>query len=56
MEHPPRKQGRPTKDPARHKRNRGISMTDAEYAKLIELATAENKGISEYIITKLGLS
>ncbi len=31
-------------------------MTDAEYAKLIELATAENKGISEYIITKLGLS
>lgn len=49
------KMGRPTKDPARHKRNRGISLTDAEYAKLGKLAAAENQGVSEYIIKKLGL-
>ena len=47
--------GRPKKDPARHKRNRGISMTDAEYSKLSSLAAGENRGVSEYIITKLGL-
>jgi hypothetical protein len=49
------KMGRPKKDPARHKRNRGISMTDAEYAKLSNLAAGENRGVSEYIIMKLGL-
>lgn len=56
MEEKPKRQGRPPKDPARHKRNRGISMTDAEYQKLGELAAAENLGVSEYIITKLNLS
>ena len=56
MEEQPKKQGRPVKDPARHKRNRGISMTDAEYQKLGSLAKSENLGISEYIIVKLGLT
>lgn len=49
------KMGRPRKDPARHKRNRGISLTDAEYAELTRLATEANLGVSEYIIKKLGL-
>lgn len=51
-----RAQGRPKKDPAKHKKNRGISMTDAEYAKLGKLAEAANMGISEYVINKCGLS
>jgi len=46
--------GRPTKDPERHKRPRSLSFTDAEYAKLGELAKAK-LGRSEYIIERLGL-
>jgi hypothetical protein len=49
------KQGRPKKDPAKHKRNRGISMTDAEYLKLKNLAEAAELGVSEFIIQRLGL-
>jgi len=47
--------GRPTKDPERHKRPRSLSFTDAEYAKLGELAKAAKLGRSEYIIERLGL-
>jgi hypothetical protein len=47
--------GRPTKAPERLKRPRSLSFTDAEYAKLGELATAARLGRSEYIIEKLGL-
>lgn len=48
--------GRPTKAPERHKRPRSLSFTDAEYAKLGELAKAARLGRSEYIIEKLGLN
>ena len=47
--------GRPTKDPERLKRPRTLSFTDAEYAKLGELAAAAKRGRSEYIIEQLGL-
>ena len=47
--------GRPTKDPERLKRPRTLSFTDAEYAKLGELAKAAKLGRSEYIIDRLGL-
>jgi hypothetical protein len=47
--------GRPTKDPERHKRPHSLSFTDAEYAKLGELAKVAKLGRSEYIIEKLGL-
>lgn len=47
--------GRPTKDPERLKRPHTLSFTDAEYAKLGELAKAAKLGRSEYIIEKLGL-
>jgi hypothetical protein len=47
--------GRPTKDPERLKRSRTLSFTDAEYAKLGELAKAAKLGRSEYIIDRLGL-
>ena len=55
MEEEPKRQGRPLKDPARHKRGRSISMTNAEYARLGELAAAANRGISEYVVETLGL-
>lgn len=51
-----KKQGRPKKDPARHKRNRGISLTDDEYKALQDKAAQANCGVSEYIILKLGLA
>ena len=47
--------GRPTKDPERLKKSRTLSFTDAEYAKLGELAKAAKLGRSEYIIDRLGL-
>jgi hypothetical protein len=47
--------GRPTKAPERHKRPRSLSFTDAEYAKLGELAKAAKLGRSEYIIDRLEL-
>jgi hypothetical protein len=47
--------GRPTKDRDRLKKSRTLSFTDAEYAKLGELAKAAKLGRSEYIIEKLGL-
>lgn len=47
--------GRPTKDPERIKRGHSLSFTDAEYAKLGELAKAAKLGRSEYIIDRLGL-
>ena len=50
MEEQPKKQGRPKKDPAKHKRNRTLSLTDAEYAKLRSLATAAGKEVSEFVI------
>lgn len=49
------KMGRPTKDQDRHKRSRTLSFTDAEYAKLGELAKAAKLGRSEFIIDRLGL-
>jgi hypothetical protein len=42
-------------DPERLKRPRSLSFTDAEYAKLGELAKAAKLGRSEYIIDRLGL-
>ena len=47
--------GRPRKDPARHKRSRTLSFTDAEYERLATLADAAGMGRSEYIVEKLGL-
>jgi hypothetical protein len=47
--------GRPTKAPERLKKSRTLSFTDAEYAKLGELAKAAKLGRSEYIIDRLGL-
>lgn len=47
--------GRPTKDPERLKKSRTLSFTDAEYAKLGELAKAAKLGRSEFIIDRLGL-
>ena len=47
--------GRPPKDPERLKKGRSLSFTDAEYAKLGQLATAQKLGRSEYIVAKLGL-
>jgi len=44
MEQAPRRQGRPTKDPARHKRGHNISMTDEEWKRLGELAQAAKPG------------
>jgi hypothetical protein len=56
MEQAPKRQGRPTKDPARHKRGHNISMTDDEWKRLGELAQAANRGISEYVVETLGLN
>jgi endonuclease YncB( thermonuclease family) len=47
--------GRPTINPEQLKRGRALSFTDAEYAKLGELAKAAKLGRSEYIIDRLGL-
>jgi hypothetical protein len=47
--------GRPPKDRDRLKKSRTLSFTDAEYAKLGELAKVAKLGRSEYIIEKLGL-
>lgn len=56
MDEKPKRTGRPPKDPARHKRSRTLSFTDDEYNKLMRLAEAANRGVSEYIIEQLGLN
>ncbi|WP_148103387.1 hypothetical protein [Hymenobacter rigui] len=56
MEEQPRKQGRPRKDPSRQKKNRTISLTDAEWKEMGEKAAAANRGISEYIIEQCGIT
>lgn len=56
MEEQPRRQGRPSKDPSRHKRGHNISMTDDEWNRLGELAQAANRGISEYVVEMLALN
>jgi hypothetical protein len=50
-----KQKGAPKKDASKLKKNRGISMTDAEYTELQRLAAAEKMGVSEYIIDKLKL-
>jgi hypothetical protein len=55
QETPKQAVGRPSKAPERLKKSRTLSFTDAEYAKLGELATAARLGRSEYIIDRLGL-
>ena len=45
--------GRKRIDPAKRKRNRAISLTDAQYAQLKELAKAAGEpGVSAYIVSK----
>jgi hypothetical protein len=52
----PRRQGRPRKDPARQKKNRTLSFTNAEYEELVRQATAANRGVSEFVIEQLALN
>ena len=57
METPKKIMGRPAIDPATRKRNRAISLTDAQYAQLKELAHhAKTAGVSSYIVKVLGLA
>ncbi|SNR92563.1 hypothetical protein [Hymenobacter mucosus] len=56
MEEKPKRTGRPAKDPARLKKGRTLSFTDAEYKRLEELAAAAKVGVSEYVILKCGLA
>ena len=46
---------RSTQATGRLKKGHNLSFTDAEYAKLKELAKAAKMGRSEYIVVKLGL-
>ena len=50
------KPGRPTVPDEFKKRNRGVSMTDAEYVELKRQAKEAGMGHSVYIIKKLKLS
>ena len=54
METPKKKAGRPPIDPASLKKNRAVSLTDAQYAKLEQLAKeASEPGVSAYIVSQL---
>ncbi|MBC6988951.1 hypothetical protein [Hymenobacter sp. BT491] len=55
MSETPKRAGRPFKDPATHKRHRAFSLTDAEYARLEELATAAGMKPSKYLVVTLKL-
>jgi hypothetical protein len=55
MEEQSKGKGRPKKDPAKHKRNRTLSLTDDEYTKLRSLAAAADKEVSEFVIDSFGL-
>lgn len=49
--------GRPPMDPAKRKKNRAISLTDAEYNKLNQLAVEAGEcGPSAYLVKNLKLS
>ena len=57
METPKNKAGRPSIDPATRKKNRAISLTDAEYAMLETFAkAAEQPGVSAFIVFAFGLN
>jgi hypothetical protein len=56
MKEQPKKQGRPRKDPSRHKKNRTVSLTDAEWKELGDIAATANRGISEFIIERCGIT
>ena len=56
METTQRKAGRPEVPAERKKKNRAISLTDAEYYQLIRLADEMQCGPSAYLIKKLRLS
>ena len=56
MEKEEPKAGRPKLDPALHKKNRAVSLTDKEYEKLKNLASEDRLGVSAYVIKKLKLS
>jgi hypothetical protein len=45
------KMGRPKKATGTLKKNRAISLTDAEYKKLQALAAEQNQGVSEFIVS-----
>lgn len=49
------KPGRPAVPAENKKKNRGISMTDAEYKCLEGKAAAANKGVSAYVVATLDL-
>lgn len=54
METPQKKMGRPSIDPTTRKKNRAISLTDAQYAQLEKDAKeAGEPGVSAYIVAKL---
>jgi len=57
METPKKKMGRPAIDPTTRKKNRAVSLTDAQYAMLEHLAKdAKEPGVSAYIVKVLGLA
>jgi hypothetical protein len=48
---PPKRTGRPPlAEGAPRKRNRGISLTDGEYDKLLKLAEAQKLGVSQFLV------
>ena len=51
-----RKAGRPAVPADRKKRNRAISLTDAEYAELVRQAEQSQRGPSAYVVKQLRLS
>lgn len=54
MEPPKKKMGRPVIDPTTRKKNRAVSLTDAQYSKLEQLAKeAGEPGVSAYIVSQL---
>lgn len=55
-ESPKTRRGRPEVDPLHRKKNRAISLTDAQYERLKELAGAKKLGVSAFIIAHHKLS
>ncbi len=56
MEKNTRKAGRPEVPVPLRKKNRAVSLTNAEYATLAQLAEAAGLGVSRYLVKSLNLS
>ena len=50
------KPGRPAVDDTHRKKARAFSLTDAEYQKLLKLASAQKLGVSQFLIKSHKLS